>query len=764
MTIQSSYREKRSSYFLAGIVACFLLWGCKEAKQSEAIETYQDTEFWQEFHEAYPVSTIAAENEVRSIAVDQQQNVWIATASGVFMKKQGEAIWTSLQSGEDKGPAYSVSVDAKGTVWCGTWNGVYRYTNAQLEKMTGVKAPVSAICTAQEGVYALGPNGIWMFDGKTFIQPASAKDGYQIPRSIRDVISDTKGGLWIGSDVGLYHTSAKNTQLFRSNDELLSAYIKGVSLDKNQHLWAGGLGGVTIMKGDTKERQITPQQGLPTVFATCVATAPDGRMWVGTEQGVVRYPAHSEKADTTYSLLFSRRWLLDDKVNDMAFDGQGNAWIATSKGVSAIKKRRMTLATKNDFFMDLLMKRHIRAPWIAGQCHLEMAGDTSSWKPEDDDNDGEYTGNYLAMEAFRYAATKNPEAKENARKAFGFLKLLQEVTDTDGFFARTIVPASWASVHDGNRTFTAHELADELVKEPRFKPVEVRWRKSKDGQWLWKGDTSSDEMCGHFFGYFFYYELVADEAEKVVIRNHVARIVDYLMANNLNFKDIDGKPTRWSVWSPDQLNRDPEWAPDKSQNSMEMLAFLAFAHRITKNEKYQKEYIRLIEKEHYLENMAEIPNQNRAWFIYFDVMLQAYLYPILLKCETNPERLAFYEKHLDEWFERRRADHNPLINFIYCYSRNKKEELGNSVDFLKDTPLDMVDWVIDHTKREDIRLVRSIVLDELQVSALPPASIRKTIRWDKNPWDARGGDPHVEREPVFWLLPYWMGRYTKMIQ
>jgi hypothetical protein len=162
--------------------------------------------------------------------------------------------------------------------------------------------------------------------------------------------------------------------------------------------------------------------------------------------------------------------------------------------------------------------------------------------------------------------------------------------------------------------------------------------------------------------------------------------------------------------------------------------------------------------------MAEIPNQNRAWFIYFDTMLQAYLYPILLKCETDPERIAFFEKHIDEWFEKRKADHNPLINFIYSYSRNKQAEIGNSVDFLKDTPLDLVDWHIDHTKREDIQLVRNIVLDELQVSKLPPASIRKTVRWDKNPWDARGGDPQVEREPVFWLLPYWMGRYLHMIQ
>ena len=47
-------------------------------------------------------------------------------------------------------------------------------------------------------------------------------------------------------------------------------------------------------------------------------------------------------------------------------------------------------------------------------------------------------------------------------------------------------------------------------------------------------------------------------------------------------------------------------------------------------------------------------------------------------------------------------------------------------------------------------------MEDIQVDQLPPASIRATIRWDGNPWLAKNGDPHVEREPVFWLFPYWM--------
>jgi hypothetical protein len=341
---------------------------------------------------------------------------------------------------------------------------------------------------------------------------------------------------------------------------------------------------------------------------------------------------------------------------------------------------------------------------------------------------------------------------------------LREITGGDGCFARTIVPAEWGEhVHDGNRRYTGQELAEKEVDDPRFKPVDIRWRKSADGKWLWKGDASSDEWCGHMMGYFFYYQLVADEKEKVLVRRHVATLVDHLIAHNYNMIDIDGNHTHWAVWSPASLNRDPEWTPDRSQNSMELLAFLKLAWYMTADTTYQRHYLRLIKEEHYLDNMSGTLRQDPAWFVYYDATMQAYLYPILLHCETDTSLLSFYRHHIDAFIRNRQDDHNPLIDFLYCYARDKKIDPSSSLDFLTDTPLDLIDWHIDHTQREDIHLTHTPVLDEWQVNELPPAGIRQVVRWDKNPWNASGGEPNMEREPVFWLLPYWMGRYLQLI-
>ena len=264
-------------------------------------------------------------------------------------------------------------------------------------------------------------------------------------------------------------------------------------------------------------------------------------------------------------------------------------------------------------------------------------------------------------------------------------------------------------------------------------------------------------------GYFYYYEFAANENEKMAIRRHVQRIMDTLIKHDYCLVDVDGQPTRWGVWSPSRLNREPDWAQDQFLNSFELLSYLKFAYHITGKQTYQDEYMRLIEEEHYLENAAQLNRKNPAWFIYFDLSLAGYIFPILLKYETDPQLKAVYEGLIDEWFVKQIRDECPLNNFIYGMARKRQRQVPASVHFLIDTPLDLVDWRIDHSKREDIRIVRLPTLEELQTHVLVPPSIRATVRWDRNPWAAVNGNPNREREPVFWLFPYWLGRYIGAI-
>jgi ligand-binding sensor domain-containing protein len=271
-----------------------------------------NTAFWQEYHQGFIVGNNEGDNDIRSIAVDESSNIWIATASGIFIKDKNKDAWSPVLEKGSRGPAYAVIADAASGVWMGTWDGVYQFRDNKLQKIEGVEAPVSALCKSKEGIYVLGPKGVWLYNNHHF-----QKKNYPIARSVQNAISDENGGLWIATKVGLYHCSEKNTTLYQDTTQLISPYVEDVALNNGQ-LWAAGLGGVSIRANNKMIKSITSKDGLPTIYLNCIQKAPDGTMWVGTEQGVMKY-----NEDGSHSLLFSRRWLMDDNARDISFDAEG---------------------------------------------------------------------------------------------------------------------------------------------------------------------------------------------------------------------------------------------------------------------------------------------------------------------------------------------------------------------------------------------------------------------------------------------------------
>ena len=452
-------------------------------------------------------------------------------------------------------------------------------------------------------------------------------------------------------------------------------------------------------------------------------------------------------------------------MRDVAFDADGTAWVATSAGVSAIKQRRMTLADKAAHFHAICMARHMREPGLVEKCRLKKPGDTSTWEPRDDDNDGQYTAMYLMMESFRYAVTKEPQARANARKAFDAFRVLQTVTETPGFVARTVIPPDWKRMADPNRKISDQQWADMRIRDSRSKRVTTRWHPSRDGKWLWKGDTSSDEVTGHYCGYLFYYDLAADDAERKRVREHVRDITDAIIADGYVFKDLDGTHTRWGVWSPEKLNGDPDWEIERGINSVEILSYLKVAHHTTGDEKYQRHYLDLLHKHNYAKNVLRGKALNPAWRSHIDEELLALAFPGLLFYEKDPELRQLYRKSIDQWYAACRGDRSPYLNFVYGSFVGADPELDASIAFLRDAPLDLVRWRVDNSKRADIRLVRTPEFESVQTDRMLPPSERAMFRWDNNPWRAVQGDGgHTESDGVFWLLPYWMGRYYGFIE
>ena len=165
----------------------------------------------------------------------------------------------------------------------------------------------------------------------------------------------------------------------------------------------------------------------------------------------------------------------------------------------------MTLAAKAALFEERIHARHDRHGLVSPS-NLRVPGDVSTNQLRDDDNDGLWTSMYAAAECFRYAVTHSPEALANAsgpsRRCFSWKKL----------------PAS-----------AAFRRAPTSAKATPCRTAQWHW--TPDGQYYWKGDTSSDEIVGHFFLYGVATDLLPDGALKQRIAETAARIMDHIIGH-----------------------------------------------------------------------------------------------------------------------------------------------------------------------------------------------------------------------------------------
>jgi hypothetical protein len=456
----------------------------------------------------------------------------------------------------------------------------------------------------------------------------------------------------------------------------------------------------------------------------------------------------------------------------------------------------MTLAQKAAYYEEEIARYIKRTPFgYVAEAALRTPGDRSSAMSGDSDNDGLWTAMYGAGECFAVAATRDPGARERAKQAFEALRFLQKVTQggphapPKGYVARTI-----RSTEDPDPNAGRLEQDRESQKgDQLWKAYEPRWPKSADGKWYWKSDTSSDELDGHFFFYGLYYDLAADnDAEKARVREVVKDLANHFLEHGFCLVDHDGKPTRWGVFGPEALNRNPLWWQERGINSLSMLSYLAVASHVTGDSKYDAASRELIERHGYLQNamfpkvQAGPGSGNQS-----DDEMAFMCYHNLLRYSKDEEvkrqiRFSFYCTWMNE-----SPEMNPFFNFAYA-GVNLEAVTGNAfgqfaippwsgwqeeaMATLYGFPLDRRDWPHRNSHRLDLQLVGPHQRADLYEAdrggrghrvngKVLPVENRYFGHWNTDPWrlDYGGGGHELGAGTVF-LLPYYMGLYYGFIE
>jgi hypothetical protein len=230
-----------------------------------------------------------------------------------------------------------------------------------------------------------------------------------------------------------------------------------------------------------------------------------------------------------------------------------------------------TLAAKAAHYDDLATRLHIhpQLKWVmGGRIKAEATEATATWQDVANwysgENDGLWSGLYLASQAFRYSVTKSPEALAN-------IKILLEgevdrmaITGMPGVFTRQFIPPGVDGIScpadeakyipdvekDDNQWVKIQEGCDWIVD-----PVTKQWTKTskcgleKFNGYCWLDNVSQDEYAGHMLALGALWKLVDDPDVQAVTKDLLEQVAVTLMENDLAIIDWDGRVTEHGkVW------------------------------------------------------------------------------------------------------------------------------------------------------------------------------------------------------------------------
>jgi hypothetical protein len=638
----------------------------------------------------------------------------------------------------------------------------------------------------------VGGTAVTVLQGGNAYEPTNGQ-GWKpthLPGTVAAAARSADGTLTVATDAGLFEATGRNKwQRIEPSDgkrSVPAATITELTYDTKGRLWIAAAQGIGV-RDDKGWTFHGPADGLPVLGFTALAPGADGDVWLGTAQGAVHYDGK------TWEYRQGRRWLPDDSVAASAVDGDADAFLGTAGGVGEIEARSTTLADKAKLYEDAIQQRHKRTEYgFVINASLDRPGDLSTAHLNSSDNDGLWTGMYGAAEAFRYAATKDADARANARKAFEALKFLGDVTQggphpaPPGFVARSVVPTTGT---DPNIADSPEHDKKKREGDAYWKIMDVRWPKSADGKWYWKSDTSADELVGHYFFYALYYDLVAQGDEKAEVASVITRLTDHLIDHGYFLVDHDGKPTRWGFFAPSELNGNAWRREERALYSQSILTFLTIAEHVSGDAKYADAKKKLAIDNGYAMNVQTpkitlgVGGGNQS-----DDEMAFMNYYHLISYEKDAGLKKTWSRSLYDYWQLEKAELNPFFDFIAgkLLTGAKWTDaygdfdltpggpwLDQSVDTLKRFPINLVDWGQTNANRLDIvKLSPHLRPDDdaekfgmLRSGTVLPVDERTVTHWNTDPYRLdQGGSGNGEADGTSFLLPYWMGRYFALIK
>ncbi|MEY2598343.1 MAG: hypothetical protein RLZZ142_602 [Verrucomicrobiota bacterium] len=144
-------------------------------------------------------------------------------------------------------------------------------------------------------------------------------------RYITALFQDEHGSLWIGTPSGLNRVRANRIVLWKNLFALNTEPITSLALDSQHQLWMGVSRARPTRSLDASHQSFAPIPGLSGISTSAIANAPNGGVWIATQQG--RLVHWNNGIQQTFDLSPGTA------LTSLFCDSTGSAWVSTGKSV-----------------------------------------------------------------------------------------------------------------------------------------------------------------------------------------------------------------------------------------------------------------------------------------------------------------------------------------------------------------------------------------------------------------------------------------------
>lgn len=247
---------------------------------------------------------------VHALERDQYGNLWVGHSQGVSVRTSSG--WKDLgeKNGLPHHSVAAILPSGGGVVWLGTLEGVIGipypqgWHNLPMKRIT---VSDGLLHNAVLGILEDQGGGLWFgncgspFGGLNRLEGAhwshwTTKNGLPHPY-INAMLMRHNGEIWIGcglNDRGgavVFACENGSWALERAipPEHLAGLHTRSLFEDSRGRVWIGSeVGGLTIIEGNATVRRLLPEEGLPGGEITAMIETEDRAVWLGTGRGVLR--------------------------------------------------------------------------------------------------------------------------------------------------------------------------------------------------------------------------------------------------------------------------------------------------------------------------------------------------------------------------------------------------------------------------------------------------------------------------------------------